>query len=73
MLLVFTHRIWKVRCNIFHDQNSNEVYTDEEDIFHAIINELLSMDISLILSSKYYVFVYTAREIRKQNMAWIKA
>ena len=73
MLLVFTHRIWKVRCNIVHDQNSNEVYTDEEDIFHALINELLSTDLSSVPSSKHFVFAYTAREIRKQNMAWIKA
>ena len=38
-----------------------------------MINELLSTDNSLIPSSKHYVFAYTAREIRKQNMAWIKA
>ena len=73
MFLIFTHRIWKVRCNIVHDQNSNEVYSDEEDIFHAMIDELLTTDLSLIPSSKHYVFEYTARDIRQQNIAWIKA
>ena len=73
ILLVFTYRIWKVRCNIVHDQNSNEFYTDEEDIFHALIDELLSTDLSSIPSNKHYIFAYTAREIRRQNMAWIKA
>ena len=62
-----------MRCNIVHDKISNEVYSDEEDIFHAMINELLTMDLSLIPPCKHYVFVYTAREIRKQNIAWIKA
>ena len=38
-----------------------------------MINELLSTDLSQIPPDKYYVFEYTASEIRKQKMDWIKA
>ena len=56
MFLVFTYWIWKVRCNIIHDKISDEVYSDKENVYHAIIHELLSTSISSISIHQRYIF-----------------
>ena len=73
MFLIFSHRIWKVRCNIIHNKVSQEVYSDEENIYHAIIRELLSTNLSLIPVNQRHHFDYTFNEITKNGIGWIKA
>lgn len=72
-LLLLSHCLWKVRCNIVHAQTPSDFYGDEEETTHSLICELLSTDPLSLLSDKYHILNFTFEEITTNRGDWIKA
>ena len=62
-LLLLSHCLWKVRCNIVHAQSPGDFYGDEEETTHSLVRELLSTDLLSLLSDKHYILNFIFEEI----------